>query len=196
LLDDPGRLGSAIAALVTADDERTAMACRAAALVDGRGALRVALAIAGELGGPGEDLTLRLAGPDDEAWLLDLQSRPQTRRYARNPAAPDPAEHAAWLKVTLDAPDRILMIAMRRGEAVGMARLDLDAAERRAEVSLAVLPEQQGKGVGAGILRALRTTAPGLALEATVLPGNERSAALFASAGYVRTRHTPWRRIP
>ncbi len=71
---------------------RIAMAKAASALVDGRGAQRVLLAIVGDAQGrDGVRVSLRLADASDEGWLLDLQREPG---HAGPCAKPGGAERA------------------------------------------------------------------------------------------------------
>ena len=83
------------------------MSKAASALVDGRGARRVLTAlIGGAAARGGATVRLRLADAADEAWLLELQREPATRRHARNPAVPSADEHRRWMRRALDDPMR------------------------------------------------------------------------------------------
>jgi UDP-2,4-diacetamido-2,4,6-trideoxy-beta-L-altropyranose hydrolase len=174
---------------------RLTMAKAGASLVDGRGAERIALAAIGPWpANGGRAISLRLAGADDEAWLLELQSQPETRRFANDPASPKAEAHHAWLGRALADPARLLMIAEIDGERAGMLRLDrVGSAER---VSIAVDRKVHRQGVGAAILGLAARLRPHMPLEAEVLPGNEPSLALFAGAGYLRVGERLFRREP
>lgn len=181
-------------------DRREAMSRAGMALVDGRGAARTMIAAVGaakELSG--RRVNLRLAESADEGWLLDLQRRPETRRYSRSAAAPSVAEHHAWLEKTLAHPGRVLIIVEFDNERAGVLRLDRLGSENLGpvyEISIAVSPELQGRGVGAASLALARHCWPGAVLEATVFPQNTVSAALFQAAGYVLTNNNLYRSLP
>jgi UDP-2,4-diacetamido-2,4,6-trideoxy-beta-L-altropyranose hydrolase len=199
ILTEPAELGGRIAAVLDDAPRRTAMGACARALCDGRGTQRLLCALAGTLTtGDGHAIALRLAEAGDCDWLFDLQSDPTTRRYARNPAAPTRSEHEAWLARSLADPNRMLMIASDGGVPVGMVRLDrLDDDEGGAfEVSIGIAREARGKGYGAAALALARRAVPGATLEATVLPANDASVALFLGAGYARVDETSYRCLP
>ncbi len=180
------RLRSEVKALSADTQKRTRMAEAASALIDGRGARRIRVALSGTatLTG-GARVSLRLAEAADEKWLLDLQKIPETRRYARNAAVPTAAEHAAWMKRTLENPDVLLMIVDVNGEPAGMLRLDKRKASARSfEVSIAVLPAFQGRGVAVASLNLGRALCVDARIDASVLPQNTASQALFRRAGY------------
>ena len=93
------RLRALVESLLSDPGLRRRLAQAASALVDGRGALRIALAILDdETAKNGAQVRLRLAQIEDENWLLDLQRQPQTRRYSRNPAVPSAEEHHSWIQ--------------------------------------------------------------------------------------------------
>jgi UDP-2,4-diacetamido-2,4,6-trideoxy-beta-L-altropyranose hydrolase len=172
---------------------RLGMAQAGAALIDGRGAERIVLAAIGPwTTHGGRAISLRLAGLDDEAWLLELQSQPETRRFANDPTPPEAGVHHEWLQRTLADPARLLMIAEINGQRVGMLRLDrLGSGER---VNIAVDRQFHRQGVGVAMLGLAARLRPRLPLEAEVLPGNEPSLALFARAGYLRIGERLFRR--
>src|SRR5690606_14279209 len=99
---------------------RRTMSEAAARLVDGRGTDRVRCRLADREGAVG----LRPATEADGDLLLDWQRHPETRRFARAPAAPEPAAHRAWLARTLGDPDRLLCIVEEDGVPAGSLRLD------------------------------------------------------------------------
>lgn len=169
-------------------DRLAEMAAAAAGLVDGRGAARVAMALAGEaVTKKGAPVGLRLVEEADAALLLEWQRAPETRRFARNPVVPSPAEHKAWVERRLADPGSWLCLVMSGSEPVASVRLDrLEGAGTGFEVSIYVAPGQHGRGFGLAALGLLRNLAPGARLLATVLEGNLASQNLFAAAGYRR----------
>ena len=105
------RLRTLVESLLSDAGLRRRLAQAASELVDGRGALRIALAILDdETAKDGAQVRLRLAQIEDENWLLDLQRQPVTRRYSRNPAIPSAGEHYSWIRQTLANPDKLLLI--------------------------------------------------------------------------------------
>ena len=173
-------LTAAIDNLARDDDARRRMGAAAAGLVDGLGAVRIAL----HLPPPGAQVALRAASLADARLLHEWQSEPATRRYARNPAVPSLSEHVAWLNRTLDDPARMLCLVLAQNEPVGMLRLDRSEDETGFEVSIVISERYAGRGLARSALALARRMLPFTELRATVLPGNERSHALFRAAGY------------
>jgi UDP-2,4-diacetamido-2,4,6-trideoxy-beta-L-altropyranose hydrolase len=200
LIDDAGALGARIAALARDGEKRARMSQAAASLSDGRGAMRLLAAVAGEAAAEdGLKVRLRLAETEDGAWLFDLQREPETRRYFRNPAPPSAEEHWVWMRRTLDNPDVLLAIVEAGGVRAGMIRLDrklCEAGRSVHEVSIAVDPRWHRRGVGAAALALARRLAPGARLEATVLPANLASMRLFERAGYRPLGDNVFRSLP
>lgn len=126
-------------------------------------------------------LKLRRAQAADEHWLLELQSQPSVREYARNKAAPTPEEHHAWMAATLNSDRRELYI-IETDKPVGMARLD--QALGTFEVSIAISEPERKKGYALQALKQLQLMKPDAALRAFILPENTASRALFSKAGY------------
>jgi UDP-2,4-diacetamido-2,4,6-trideoxy-beta-L-altropyranose hydrolase len=164
------------------------MARSAAAITDGRGAQRIALALRPEPGRAGGSVRLRRLTAADAELTHRWQQHPATRRHARNPAPPSREEHTAWLARKLADRGCVLDMVLYDGAPAGVVRLDSigHRGERRAcEVSIYIDPALHGRGVGAAALAALRRLAPEVLLLAHVLPENAASHALFEKAGYV-----------
>jgi RimJ/RimL family protein N-acetyltransferase len=143
------------------------------------------LALAGEARAGGGTVRLRLAEASDRDWLLDLQCRPETRRFANNPEVPSASEHAAWYASILVNADRLLAIVEGDGNASGMIRIDaLAEPQSTFEVSIAIAPELHGRGIGRAALSLLRRVAPKDDFIATVLPDNTASRMLFLRANF------------
>jgi len=186
ILDQPAALAAKIEALAANGTRRAAMSRAAAAVTDGRGAQRLMAAIAGRWRtSDGSEVSLRLADVNDSDWLLELQSKPQTRRFARHAAVPSAADHVGWMSATLANPDRMLMVIEAEQAAIGMLRLDrVNVDAPTYEVSIAIDPDWHRRGIGLAALSLARRLVPGADLLATVLSGNEASASLFKAAGY------------
>jgi UDP-2,4-diacetamido-2,4,6-trideoxy-beta-L-altropyranose hydrolase len=199
ILNDRQALLARVAALAGDAERCRTMAAAARALCDGRGALRLIAVLAGEV--PARDggaVTLRLAEANDSDWLLALQSRPETRRYARNPAVPAPAEHAAWYGGVIDDPDRVLCIVEHNGERCGFIRLDrrTTLGRLRFEVSIGIDPDHHRNRLGSAALSLARRLAPGAELDAAVDVRNAASRALFVQAGYGQVEPELYRSLP
>ncbi len=181
----PGDIAAALPALGPQD--LSAMADAGRALCDGRGVQRLQLAIAGV--DTATPLRLRLAEPDDGDRMLEWQRDPRTRRYARNPQAPTPAEHAGWLSGVLADPDRMLLMVCEATRPVGVLRFDAVRGGAR-EISIYLDPGLQGRGHGRAALALARRLFPAIAIEAEVLPDNAASRRAFAAAGFAAVSDT------
>jgi len=190
ILDAPAgitatHVAAAVEGLCRSADERRRMGLAAADLCDGRGVARVVVDhLPAERGRDGMPVTLRLARRGDAAIMLEWQSDERTRRYARGPRAPTPAEHEQWLGRYMGKTDGILTIILHDGEASGVLRLDRTAEGAGFEVSILVAPEKYGRGIGKAVLALARKLLPGDDLFAEILPANAASHALFRSAGF------------
>ncbi|MES2176558.1 MAG: UDP-2,4-diacetamido-2,4,6-trideoxy-beta-L-altropyranose hydrolase [Gemmatimonadota bacterium] len=190
------RLTAALIHLINDADARRAMASRAAAICDGRGALRVVLGmLPTAVSRSGGVVRLRAAEPADETSLLRWQSEPEARRFSRNPNMPSLTEHRQWLHRTLDDPHRLLIVIEHAGQPVGSLRLDrVQTHPHRHEVSILIAADQRGNGIASAALDLARRLLPASELVAEVLPGNAGSVALFTRAGYRRESDTLFRR--
>lgn len=164
------------------------MAHAGQALVDGRGAARVARAILPLA------LSLRQARSDDAALLLAGRNRPAVRQASLDQDEIDPNAHAAWFAARLADRQSQLLIGEVDGRAVGVLRYDFEAD--RARVSLYLLEDGDARGFGSALLAAgeawlgaHRPDCGGLVAE--VRNENIASRALFAAAGYA-CEHAVW----
>lgn len=191
LVTDAAGLAADLAALLGDAGRRVAMAGAGAALCDGRGLQRVALALLPALPVRGGQASLRLAGSADSDLMLAWQSLAEVRRYARNKAVPTPAGHAAWLAGVLADPGRWLMLIELDGQPGGILRLDrLD--DGRFEVSILVAPPMQGRGLALAALKLAQSLCAGVAISAEVDPANAASRTLFRNAGFQPTDAHHW----
>ena len=179
---DEATLPGVLRGLIADPAARQSLAERAAALVDGRGALRVALALLRD------QLQLRPATADDAPLLHGWRNHPSVRAVS---ATQDPIEfeaHQRWLHAVLMNPSRWLFVGQVGQLPVGSIRFDrLDNGHL--EVSLYLDPDLHGLGLGRHLLaageRALLAPHPaGITVHASVLPGNTASQQLFAAGGY------------
>ncbi len=173
------------------------MSKAASALVDGRGARRVLTAlIGGAATRDGATVRLRLADAADEAWLLELQREPATRRHARNPAVPSADEHSRWMARILADPNVWLLIVEAGEEQGGMVRLDRIGEAQRYEVSIAMREDYQYRGIASAALKLIRRLMPGAVFDAEILPANTASIGLFRRAGFVPDAGNRYRSCP
>jgi UDP-2,4-diacetamido-2,4,6-trideoxy-beta-L-altropyranose hydrolase len=164
-------------------DRRARLSAAAHALVDGRGAERVAQWMSRPA------LSVRLATAQDSPFVHAGRNAEAVRRVSRSHAPIDAAAHQRWFEAVLADPQRVLLIGSLGDEPVGVLRWDLTEGGGEAEVSLYLAPGHSGQGLGPELLAAgeawLRRTHPSVrALHAEVLAGNAASIHLFEQAGY------------
>jgi spore coat polysaccharide biosynthesis predicted glycosyltransferase SpsG/RimJ/RimL family protein N-acetyltransferase len=173
-----------IAALASDQAAREAIAKAGQALVDGRGALRLAAWIRAL------SLGLRDVRIEDAADLLKW--RTDDRNWLHNweaSAKPTLAEHMAWLTRKLADPACVLRIILCGPEPVGVVRFDLDEAGEAASLSIYLVPEWQGRGMGLPVYfaaeRALRRSRPGVRrIDSRIHQDNAASRRLHTDAGF------------
>lgn len=162
---------------------RQSLAERSRQLVDGRGAQRVAAALAGAV------LQLRPATLDDAQLLFDGRNAEAVRRWSLETGAIEWQSHQNWLTSSLSNHQRLLLIAEADDGPVGVLRYDLSGLE--AEVSIYLFEGRFGLGWGRAVLargEAFVTTHwPHLqTLVAQVLPANKPSLKVFSEAGFTQ----------
>jgi UDP-2,4-diacetamido-2,4,6-trideoxy-beta-L-altropyranose hydrolase len=172
------------------------VARRAAEVTDGHGCERVAAVLAELAGPPGSPVRVRPATEDDAVLLHTWRNDPVVRSLSRS-TDPIPLDaHAAWMRASLAARDRHLLVVETSGPdatPVATTRYDLladDSGSRaRWEVSITVAPEMRGRGLGSATLQAsdawLAATEPAVReIEAWVRSSNSGSRRLFERNGY------------
>ena len=157
------------------------------ALVDGRGASRVARV----LGAAG--VTMRLAVAEDAARVFEWRNNPSVRIVSHSSQPLEWDEHRRWLSGVLQNPAQTLLIGESAGRAVGVVRFD--AIDERAEISIYMVPGHDSAVHGADVLAAaerwLVQQRPEVRrITAEVLGANASSHGLFAGAGYERVSTT------
>ena len=154
---------------------------RAMALCDGRGAGRVA---SGLFHRP---LRLRRAQQVDCDPVFNWRNHPDVRRNVLDPSPILYERHKKWFNDSLDRTDRILLIAEQDGSAVGVLRFDFNGVT--AEVSIYLVPDKMGMGLGEAVLRAgedwmRQENLVVDLLVARILKTNPASKALFERVGF------------
>lgn len=180
-------ISAVIGDLIKSPAKVRTMAERSAAICDGRGTRRVRLALLqGRTCRSGGLVTLRTAVEADMELVFRWQQIPEIRRFFRNPNPPAFSEHSAWMKDRLSIWEDLFAIIELNGCPTGVIRLDqkYGALPAKCEVSIFVIPERHGLGIGIAALRLAREFEPRAILEANVLPSNEASRRLFLKAGY------------
>lgn len=137
-------------------------------------------------------LLLRRANAEDADFLFQLRNEQEVRAASWNTEAISYEEHRHWFEQSLANPLRIILIVEVNGNPVGQIRYDIDGTAKNAEVSIAFLPEQRGKGLGT---EALVRSAQAIfaqfqnirKLYAHIKSGNLGSANSFLKAGYTQT---------
>lgn len=177
---------AAVQALVLAALDDTAplqqSADRAARLVDGHGARRVATRMCMEA------LHLRPAHAEDAEPAWHWRNAPSTRAVSTDPAELPLATHLAWWQGSLGRADRRLWMAALGDAAVGVLRVDIAGVD--ATVSIYCDPAMTGLGLGPRMLAALvsrvRQELPEVRrLLAVIRPDNLASRRAFASVGFI-----------
>lgn len=179
---DEDRLARAVGGLVAMPDLVRTMAEKAAGTCDGHGARRVAARMLSF------DLRLRPAAPSDSDRVLAWRNDEATRRYSLDSAPIDPARHAVWFAEKLKDGHGALLIGEDERGPVGVLRYDVRGATAR--VSVYLVPERHGEGLGALLLHAghrwLVANRPAVrSVDAEVLADNRASRLAFTEAGYV-----------
>jgi RimJ/RimL family protein N-acetyltransferase len=151
-------------------------------------------------------IRLRRATVADSERLFRWRNHEAVRQHSGNPAPIPWDTHIVWLAQTLADPTRVLLIGERHSgrtanlesleaapEPVGVLRYDLSGAETEACVSIYLVPERMGQGLGAPLLRAgsawLKETYPSLnGIRAAIRSENIASLRTFERAGYQRNK--------
>jgi UDP-2,4-diacetamido-2,4,6-trideoxy-beta-L-altropyranose hydrolase len=178
-------LVAVIARLLADATARLRLSQNASTLVDGRGALRVALRLTADL------LEVRPACMDDAVMMHNWRNAPSTRAVSSNGSAIPIEGHLQWLQRVLQDPNRLLFVGGVGTVDVGVIRFDLCAdpsGGQEAEVSLFLDPALHGLGLGTHLLRAgerdvVRRRGE-TCFRAVVLDANGASRRMFSSQGY------------
>jgi UDP-2,4-diacetamido-2,4,6-trideoxy-beta-L-altropyranose hydrolase len=160
---------------------RDALGNVGAGIVDGLGAERVVRRII-HVG-----IELRAATPSDSEVVFQWRNSSEVRCNSFNSEPIEWRDHAAWYAAVLSNPNKVLLISMSNGKAVGVLRYDLH--DCKGVVSIYLSPESLGKGYGEHVLSAgndwMAAHYPQITeLEAETLPENVASARVFERAGF------------
>lgn len=179
-------IGHAVRRLIVDGDARRAMARAAARLCDGWGCARIRAAVAPDVRArDGREVSLQPAEWQDRDLMLEWQSTPGVRSFARNPAVPSRQEHETWLKQKLDDPGCLFSVILHGGEPAGILRFDRRGGADVYEISILVAPQKQRCGIGLAALRLGRRLLPQAEIVACVHRDNVVSKRMFEAAGFV-----------
>jgi RimJ/RimL family protein N-acetyltransferase len=125
-------------------------------------------------------ITLRKATAADCEVVWRLNNDPNARGQSLSTAEIPWPEHEQWFKKALVDPKLTMWMVEVDGSIGGIVRL----LERdRAIISVALAPEQRGKGLGSQAI-AKACAAHGGPIEALVVIGNDASRRAFEKAGF------------
>lgn len=162
----------------------TCMSKAGPALCDGRGAIRVARAIAPP------SIVCRPAVEADSQWIWSWRNSPGVRETALDQNEIPWQRHEAWFIRQLNDRLGALLVAEEAGNARAVLRYDTaDGQADEAAVSIYLDPDLRGRGIGPAVLAAgerwLRANRPCVVrLLATVKHDNAPSRRLFEGADY------------
>lgn len=190
---DPAAIGGALSVLLGGAGARRRMHERGPELVDGRGAARVALALAAQ------GLAVRPAAPIDDRMAHVWRNDPRTRAVSSNAAPIEWSKHSRWWAQSLGDPQTALLVGRCGARDVGVLRFDFrsEGHARVAQTSIYLDPELTGLGLGGHLLAAglrwLREHETGATTaEASVRTDNRASRTLFADAGFTQMSTGDW----
>ncbi|MEB0045453.1 MULTISPECIES: UDP-2,4-diacetamido-2,4,6-trideoxy-beta-L-altropyranose hydrolase [unclassified Pseudomonas] len=175
------QLRQAIGFVASNQGLRQSLAERSRQWVDGRGAQRVAAALAGAV------LSVRKASDEDARLLFEGRNADSVRRWSLDSQLIEWPAHQAWLAASLSNEQRLLLIAESSDGPVGALRYDLHGAS--AEVSIYLFEGRFGLGWGKALLARGEAFVSGhwpllQTITAQVLPANQPSLSLFREAGF------------
>jgi len=176
---DVERIASWIDRALHSAPQMRGMAARAAELVDGQGARRIAEALLSE------PIRFRLATLQDAADILRWRNDPRVRSGSHDSREIDSQAHLAWMQRVLADPSRILLVAQSGGQPVGVVRFDL----RDTTATISAYRTPDASDASRGLIRAatawLRRHRPDIReVRAEILADNAASLAAFRKAGY------------
>jgi RimJ/RimL family protein N-acetyltransferase len=159
---------------------RQLMSRQGMAVVDGRGASRVAARL------DTRTVCVRRATLDDARPLFEWRNHPAVRQMSHDAAPIGWTDHLSWLETVVASVDRVLLIGEHERTPVGVVRFDVSGPQ--ATVSIYRVPGS-APGLGGPLLEAAerwlqRQRLDVTSLAADVLADNEPSHRLFQAAGY------------
>lgn len=132
-------------------------------------------------------ITLRKADFGDLIFLYNLRNEETVRNASFSSAIIDLKTHKDWYKKKLKDNNQLILIGEINKEKIGQIRFEIE--KDHAEVSLAISPEQRGKGYGIELLNlGCQYVFSKLNINkifAHIKPENSASLKVFSKAGFV-----------
>ena len=134
------------------------------------------------------ELNLRMAGPEDKAFLLELRNSPAVRLQSKTQEVIAETTHEQWFHAQLKRPDSVIWILEYQGQREGYLRAQ-ESEPGRWLLSIALHANAHGKGHGAWVVREgcrlLHKRYGARCLVAEVLAKNTTARRFFKSLGFV-----------
>ena len=174
-------IGGKLADLLSSHEKRSSQSEKGRALVDGRGAERVAAFLS--------DLELRRTVESDCDVFWEWANDPEARAASFHHEPISWEDHVKWFRAKLSDPKAVLFTATNQaGIPVGQVRYQIEG--KRAVLSVSLGQRFRGCGWGRKILgiatERLFQESEVEAIDAYVKPANDASLKLFARAGFQR----------
>jgi len=161
------------------------MSRRCLAVVDGRGADRVADVVTLDQETP---LRARLARPDDEALILRWANDPLVRQSAFNTGAIDPGDHRTWFYQRLRDLDGCRLYIVETGHGLPIGQVRFERSDDVWTIDYALDVCARGRKLGAPLLRtalgAFRRSMTGAVVFGHVKADNLPSRKVFEGLGF------------
>ncbi|MBU2511635.1 UDP-2,4-diacetamido-2,4,6-trideoxy-beta-L-altropyranose hydrolase [bacterium] len=150
-------------------------------IVDGLGVFRVSNNILNIR------ISIKIATLQDSEDLYRWRNSERIREFSFNTQIISRREHEKWLHSVIDDNQRVLLIASNESQPIGVLRYDLNGES--AIISMYVVPEQIGKGLGSLIIKAgnewIHDNLPHInSIEAQIFQDNIPSIKAFEKAGF------------
>jgi len=152
-------------------------------LVDGQGCKRVVSSLMIP------EIKLRPALMDDLENIFNWRNAPETRKYSLDSREITMSEHKNWFINRLSDANSILLVGQEKknGKFAGVIRYDL--CEDTALVSVYLVPDQHGRGIGSYLLKEgscwLKQHSPHIVrIEAEIMDNNKASVKAFKKADF------------
>lgn len=133
-------------------------------------------------------MELRLANSEDIKFLWELRNESAVRQVSLNTKPIPLGEHKEWFssKMSSDKCFIFIVIEDRRRRPIGQVRLDA-LSPRAAEISIALVKSERGKGLGLGAIRLALDEAKKRGFKevtARIKDFNDNSLKAFTSAKF------------
>jgi len=139
-------------------------------------------------------IILRPAVLEDAALIFPWRNHPQVRQFFFTPEPLNFEDHCAWFERSLLLQDRVMLIAIFSGEAIGFLRFD--RKDQAAEIDIYLDPSRHGQGLGSSVLSAGLSWAKAYLLglnllTAKVVAANKTSQRIFEKNGFQLSHRAP-----